>query len=309
MPKISIIVPSYNHAPYLEPRLRSVFAQSFADTEIILLDDGSTDGSLDILARYRQHPKVAHCLFNDANSGSTFRQWERGLGCAAGDYIWIAESDDVADPQFLAQLAGVLDAHPKVGLAYCQSVKIDAAGAAIGSWRDQTDGIPGNPWRDSFVAAGRSMLRSFFLFQNVVPNASAVLWRRRCLGADVLREAAGYTINGDWYVWSNILLAADLAFVNRNWNFCRFHAQKGSTPNIRNFNNIVEFYRLRGFLYDALGLSDTERQALNAELFQLWMNQRRAMGLAKDAPETLKVLAAAEPIDATVRTRLAAAEA
>ncbi|HUC49344.1 MAG TPA: glycosyltransferase family A protein [Xanthobacteraceae bacterium] len=308
MPKISIIVPNYNHAPYLEMRLRSVFEQSFADTEIILLDDCSTDGSVDILARYRQHPKVTHCLFNQANSGSTFRQWGRGVGCATGDYIWIAESDDVADLQFLAQLSGVLDAHPNVGLAYCQSLKIDAAGGTIGSWKDQTDRIPGNPWRNSFVATGQRMLRDFFLFHNVVPNASAVLWRRNCLVADVLRNAAGYTINGDWYVWSNILLAADLAFVNQNWNCCRFHLQKGSAPNIRNFNNIVEFYRLRGFLYDALGLSDTERRALNAGLFQLWTAQRRSMGLAKNAPETLKVLAAAESVDPTVRARLAAAE-
>jgi glycosyltransferase involved in cell wall biosynthesis len=306
MPKISVIIPNYNHAPYLEMRIRSVLAQTLTDTEVILLDDCSTDGSLDILARYRHHPKVAHCIFNQANSGSTFRQWERGLACATGEYVWIAESDDLADPHFLSHLSSVLDANRTVGLAYCQSAKIDETGSTIGSWKDQTDGIPGDPWRSSFVAKGRDVLRRFFLFQNVVPNASAVLLRRLCLPPDTLRDAASYTINGDWYVWSNILLLADIAFVNQHHNFCRLHSQKGSVQNIRNFNNILEFYRLRGFLHDALGLSDAERQTLNADLFRLWMNQRRSMGLAKSAHEILKVLAAAEMVDPSAKTRLAA---
>ena len=228
------------------------------------------------------------------------------MECAIGEYIWIAESDDLAEPRFLSHLSGVMDAHPTVGLAYCQSVKIDAAGSTIGSWEDQTDGIPGNPWRSNFVAKGRDMLRSFFLLQNVVPNASAVLLRRRCLRPDILRDAASYTINGDWYVWSNILLSADIAFVNQHYNFCRFHLQKGSVQNIDNFNNISEFYRLRGFLHEALGLSDSERETLNTSLFRLWMAQRRSMGLAKNAAEMLKVLAAAETVDPSVRTRLAA---
>jgi glycosyltransferase involved in cell wall biosynthesis len=306
MPKISIIIPNYNHAPYLDMRIRSVLAQTFTDTEVILLDDCSTDRSLDVLAIYRHHPKVTHYIFNQANSGSAFRQWERGIACATGKYIWIAESDDLADPHFLSHLSGVLDAHRKVGLAYCQSAKIDETGSTIGSWKDQTDGIPGNPWRSNFVAKGRDMLRSFFLFQNVVPNASAVLFRRRFLPSNVLRDAASYTINGDWYIWSNILLSADIAFVNQHHNFCRFHLQKGSVENVRNFNNILEFYRLRGFLYDALSQSAAEREALNADLFRLWMSQRRSMGLAKNAPEILKVVTAAETVDPSVRARLVA---
>ena len=304
MPKISVIVPNYNHAAYLDARIQSILAQSFADTEIILLDDGSTDKSSEVLARYRQHPKVTQCIINEVNSGSAFRQWERGFACAAGEYIWIAESDDFANPHFLSRLSGVLDAHPAVGLAYCQSIKVDAAGAAIGSWKDQTDRIPLNPWRTSFVANGRDMVKRFFLFENVVPNASAVLLRRQCLAPNVLREAAGYTINGDWYVWSNVLLSADIAFVNEHYNCCRFHLQKGSMENVRNFNNIEEFYRLRGFLHNALGLSDTEREALNSGLFGLWTAQRRSMGVGKNDPVTKKVLATAEAIDPGVHARL-----
>ena len=304
MPKISVIVPNYNHAAYLDARIRSILTQTFADTEIILLDDASTDRSSEVLARYRRHPKVTQCITNKKNSGSAFRQWERGIECSTGEYIWIAESDDFANPHFLSRLSEVLDAHPAAGLVYCQSIKIDAAGTPIGSWKDQTDRIPGNPWRASFVANGRDMLRRFLLFENVVPNASAVLVRRRCLTPETLKEAAGYAINGDWYVWSKILLSADIAFVNEHYNCCRFHVQKGSVENVRNFNNIEEFYRLRGVLHNALSLSDAEQDILNSGLFGLWTAQRRSMGVGKNDPVTLKVLATAEAVDPGVRARL-----
>jgi glycosyltransferase involved in cell wall biosynthesis len=135
MPKISVTIPNYNHAPYLDVRIRSVLAQTFTDAEVILLDDCSTDGSLGILARYRHHAKVAHCIFDQAKSGSTFRQWKRGLACVTGEYIWIAESDDLADPHFLSHLSSVQAAHHAIGLAYCQSAKIDEIGSTIGSWK------------------------------------------------------------------------------------------------------------------------------------------------------------------------------
>lgn len=306
MPLVSIIVPNYNHADYLEARLQSVLEQTFTDVEIILLDDCSTDASLDVIARYRHHPKVVHCIVNETNSGSTFHQWASGIACARGEYVWIAESDDLAAPAFLSTLCSVLDTHPAVGLAYCQSAKIDAAGMVFGSFQDQTASIPGNPWRRGFVAAGRAMLQHYFLHTNVVPNASAVLFRRHGLPANVLQEAATYTINGDWFVWSNLLLGADIAFVNEHYNLCRFHALKGSTRNVLNFNNIAEFYRLRGFLYDALALPDAQRQGLNAGLFKLWMTQRRSMRVSKNDPETFKVMAAAERVDPMARARLAA---
>ena len=93
-PLISIIVPNYNHEKYLKQRLESVFNQTYSNFEVILLDDCSTDSSLNILAEYIKNSKVSHCIFNEANSGNTFIQWNKGISLAKGDYIWIAESDD-----------------------------------------------------------------------------------------------------------------------------------------------------------------------------------------------------------------------
>ena len=100
-PKVSVIVPNYNYARYLKARIDSILNQTFQDFELILLDDCSTDNSAEVLEGYRTHPLVAHLVVNTQNTGSPFAQWFRGIGLAQGEYIWIAESDDLAEPTFL----------------------------------------------------------------------------------------------------------------------------------------------------------------------------------------------------------------
>lgn len=98
---VSIIIPNFNHHPYLQKRLDSIFNQTHQNFEVIILDDASTDSSLSLLDRYKNHPKVSHYILNSKNSGSPFKQWKKGLALAKGDYIWIAESDDFCDLNFL----------------------------------------------------------------------------------------------------------------------------------------------------------------------------------------------------------------
>src|SRR5690554_496615 len=97
----SIILPNYNHGLFLKNRLDSIFNQTHQDFEVIILDDASTDNSLSILNKYKNHPKVSHFIINKENSGSPFKQWKKGLSLAIGDCIWIAESDDFCDLNFL----------------------------------------------------------------------------------------------------------------------------------------------------------------------------------------------------------------
>ena len=77
MPNVSVIIPNYNHALYLQVRLDSVFNQTYQDFEVIILDDCSTDNSREIIEKYANNPKTSHIIFNDVNSGSTIKQWEK----------------------------------------------------------------------------------------------------------------------------------------------------------------------------------------------------------------------------------------
>ena len=75
-PLVSVIIPNYNHAPFLKERIDSVLNQSFDNFEVIILDDKSTDHSKEVIESYRNHEKVVHIEYNSQNSGSTFKQWD-----------------------------------------------------------------------------------------------------------------------------------------------------------------------------------------------------------------------------------------
>lgn len=81
-PLVSVIVPNYNHARFLEERMESVLGQTYQNIEVIILDDCSTDNSREVIEKYRNNPKVAKIVYNDANSGSPFRQWKKGMELA-----------------------------------------------------------------------------------------------------------------------------------------------------------------------------------------------------------------------------------
>ena len=102
------------------------------------LDDASSDDSNAVFAEFvdkaalrdEQHHRIK-AIYNETNSGSPFKQWNKGVRATEGEYIWIAESDDVADPNFLATLVPMLDDNPHVGLAYSQSCQIDSNNVTI----------------------------------------------------------------------------------------------------------------------------------------------------------------------------------
>lgn len=126
-PFFSVIIPNYNHAPYLHERIDSVLNQTFKDFEVILLDDKSQDGSCEILLSYQSNPHVTHIVLNERNSGSTFKQWHKGFELSQGKYIWIAESDDFADIHFLQSAYDVIQKESNVTLAYFKSNIVDAS--------------------------------------------------------------------------------------------------------------------------------------------------------------------------------------
>jgi glycosyltransferase involved in cell wall biosynthesis len=124
VPKVSVIIPNYNHAPFLQRRIESVLNQTYRDFEIIYLDDASTDHSGEIFAAFADDQRI-RAVLNTTNTGIPGKQWNKGVLEARGDYVWIAESDDYADEHFLERLVSRLDEYPTAGLAYCQSLVVN----------------------------------------------------------------------------------------------------------------------------------------------------------------------------------------
>lgn len=216
---VSVIIPNYCHAPYLPQRIDSVLAQSYPDFEVVLLDDCSTDGSREILERYRNHPRVKQIVCNERNGGSPFAQWLKGFELTQGEYIWIAESDDFADPTFLARCVAELDADPRCVVAHTLSRTVSADGREIGRVRHA-----GRPVRR---IDGRRFVVQHLLRRNELYNASMAVFRR-----SALPEPEAYTkyrYAGDWYFWMLVALKGRVATIFEPLNTFRRHAAATTT--------------------------------------------------------------------------------
>jgi glycosyltransferase involved in cell wall biosynthesis len=269
MPKVSVIIPNYNHARFLESRMESVLAQTYVDLEIICMDDASTDNSLEILENYRNLKNVS-IVRNDRNSGSPFLQWNRGIALARGEYIWIAESDDLADPRLLATLAGCLDDNPEVGLAYCQSSYIDEDDRVTGLHLEELEKQDRELWLNDFVMNGREMLASHMAVINVVPNASAVLFRKavyeKCGGADGRMKLCG-----DWMNWAKMLLVSDLAFIARPFNSFRIHNTTVRSRVHKRLRYVLEYIDVLKFIFSNVAVFKTTKKRAAYQLKARWL--------------------------------------
>ena len=220
---VSVIIPNYNHGRFLAERIESVLNQTFAEFECIVLDDASTDNSKEIIEGFAARDSRIKFYPSENNSGSPFVQWNKGLALASNDLIWIAESDDSCDTDLLQTLVNEHLQNPHIGLAYCQSLKIDTAGNVEGTWQDFTYNMDAELFKENFIIDGMEFISRFLIHKNVIPNASAVVFKKSVFG-----KAGGadesLTTNSDWLCWLTMLVNHSVAFVAHPLNKFRFHA-------------------------------------------------------------------------------------
>ena len=227
-PLVSVIVPNYNHEKYLPERLRSITGQTYENMEIILLDDASTDNSRAILQKFASNENRARFVPNKQNSGSTFKQWRKGLSQARGKYVWLAESDDTAEPAFLETLVGKLEANPGLSLAYCQLQMVSPNGEKLGTpeqpWLSEIDPLR---WNTDFVNDGIDEIRRSLLVKNTILNASGVVFRNAEGIADLVDDSM--RLCADWLFWVRLLQRGGVAYVAKplsRWRLQSSNARK-----------------------------------------------------------------------------------
>lgn len=211
-PKVSVIVPNYNHAAFLSQRIESILDQSFQDFELILLDDCSADNSREILNRYCDNPHVTHIEYNAKNSGSPFHQWAKGIALARGEWIWIAESDDWAEPHLLETLLGAVTKHPSCGLVYGLARRIKNGKEP---WKTPVTGIA--------VAYSGSDFARQLTQGNVIYNVSMTLIRNNLLKQIDIDALGVMRLCGDWMLYAKLCTKTDVLAVNRIVSNYRMH--------------------------------------------------------------------------------------
>jgi len=132
-PRVSIVTPSYNQVEYIEETIRSVLLQGYPDLEYIIMDGGSTDGSVDIIRKYE--PWLAHWR-SEPDRGQTHAINE-GWEYATGEILAYINSDDYYLPGAIAAAAKGFNANPQAGMLYGTAIVIDAQGKELRIWKGQ----------------------------------------------------------------------------------------------------------------------------------------------------------------------------
>jgi glycosyltransferase involved in cell wall biosynthesis len=281
MPAISVIVPNYNHALYLRQRIDSILAQTCQDFELILLDDASTDESREILSEYLLHAEEQagtsatrrmpgldlRVDFNEANSGSPFKQWNRGVRMARGKYVWIAESDDYAEPRFLERLVSALEADPKTTLAYCRSRRLTDDG--VKGFADYNLPDP-TRWTADFCVDGAEFCRQYFALITPIPNASSVVFRKdsydRVGGAD-----ENLRLCGDWKLWAALALVGKVVYLSDPMNYFRYHANTARGRTERARLDVAEYLHVSRWVLDRVTVPEAELKKICAARAKGWV--------------------------------------
>jgi glycosyltransferase involved in cell wall biosynthesis len=180
---ITVLLSTYNDAQFLPEAIESILAQSFGDFELLIIDDGSTDGTADWLARL--HDQRVRVLRNRINRGLTF-SLNRGLDAARGRYVARMDADDVAEPERLAVQFAFMEANRDVGIVGSSRTLVDERGRFIAEARATEEDLAirwkcllGSPFAHPTVMLRRSVIERHGLRYREVPRAEDYdLWPR-----------------------------------------------------------------------------------------------------------------------------------
>lgn len=199
-PLVSIVTPSFNQARFLEATLQSVLSQDYPNMEYIVIDGGSSDGSLEILERYSSR-LTYWCSEPDAGQTDAIN---KGLARAGGKILAWLNSDDIYFPGAVARAVAFLQAHPEVGMVYGEALYIDENGRPIGRFpAAQTD------WR--------RLRRGYVHIPQQAAFFRASLWRL----VGPLDPALFFAM--DYDLWLRIAELSPIRFVPEIWAGFRLH--------------------------------------------------------------------------------------
>ncbi len=258
---ISVIIPNYNYSRFMFQRLYSILEQKVKIKEIIILDDCSSDDSAekikwiqDNIGKYINVKSV----FNDANSGSAFKQWRKGLEMASGDYIWIAEADDYSEPGMLEKLAEPVRHDRSVTLSYCNTAFMDGGGYLMPvNVLKMIDLMHTGHWKKSYVNDGVDEIKHYAFLNCTISNVSSVLFKANVVTDfdDILK----YKQAGDWLFYVKLMENGKVAYTNQILNYYRLHGSNVSSTTKKR-DVLTEMIRIHQYILGHFGLNKSQKR-------------------------------------------------
>ena len=275
---VSVIIPNYNHAQYLDERIQSVLNQTYQNFELIILDDVSTDNSLEVIEKYRNNPHVSHVIINKENSGSTFKQWYKGISVAKGELIWIAESDDSCALNQLEILVNNYLRTPQCAISACWSIHINQSGKVIGRKKCS---------KGYKMYESTDFIKKFMFAHSYIENAGQAIFPKR-LFYEIDKSYMNFKACGDLLFWIEIARLGNVCFERRQLNLFRRYEGVVSDKKMRDGTSLKESkrivdylinngylkgFRLKvalGFYWDKIFLGHFNNESIRQELKRLW---------------------------------------
>ena len=262
---VSVVVPSYNYAKYLDQRMGSLINQTYRDLEILVIDDCSTDNSVEVLRKYQSYPNI-RLVVREQNGGWIVVN-NQGVELSSGEFVLFAQCDDDCDPQMIECLVSAMKAYPATGIAFCRSLLVDGQDRVLGDDFTFRERAFRRKCAADTLITGTEMSR-FLLHSCVMPNLSAVLVRRECFST-VGGLSSSYRVCSDWDWFFRIASRYDFSYVAAPLNRFRQHANtiRSSTK-----GRVVyeEYFRLLLGQLRLLDLTFIERCRLRTNVMYLW---------------------------------------
>lgn len=238
MPKVSIILPSYNHNRFLKDRINSIVNQTYQDFELIIIDDCSTDGSIETLKAFVNEYShiVKHFIINEENSGSGYTSWKKGIELADSGYIWIAETDDYSHSEFLEKSVSVLDKNNECALVFCNSNYIDVHNHILYDSSNRTERL--EVYKDGFDYFNDEVLLREMPFNTLITNGSGVVFRKPY--KSIPTEVFKHKQSSDLFLWTYLVRGNVFGFLSEKLNYFRRH--EGSTTTKFSKSNSSKLY-------------------------------------------------------------------
>lgn len=228
-PFVSVIIPNYNHAQYLEQRFYSVLNQSYQDFEVIVIDDKSTDRSLEIISRFKDNPHISHLVINEENSGNPFEQWTKGISLSKGEVIWIAESDDWCELNMLEKLVASFSKNKGCSIAYCNLSIINENDVVIEQ---------GKEGKEQYYS-GIQYIKRYLCLANTIRNSSCAIFSRK-IASSISKDYELFKGAGDYLFWVNLALKGNVAIVNSPLCYYRRHSSNITARRDSDGTNFIE---------------------------------------------------------------------
>jgi glycosyltransferase involved in cell wall biosynthesis len=227
MPKVSVLIPTYNSAAFLDDAIQSVLAQTFSDFELIIADNSSTDNSAEIIAPYLSDKRIKYFV-NDRNLGST-GNFNKCLSLATGELIKCLCSDDILHHETVEKFVFVMDRYPEVSLVSSHFHEFGNGTKLV---------VP--PF--SGLADGKKIIAEVLAGKNFLGNPSQVMFRRKDLRIGLFKEISVWNVDLEFFF--RILSLGKGYIIPEVLSYTRLHPGAQSQTMVKTFSHYFGDYDL-----------------------------------------------------------------